>query len=76
MAHGGLTQRGPSTGTLKPRDSLSFYFEAVERAVDSVKARFPDKRIHLVSSGRDLRVKSQVINPSAELLRSSRSATP
>ena len=39
-------------GTLQPKGSLDFYFEAASRAVDEVKAQYPNKKIHLVVSHR------------------------
>lgn len=37
-------------GTLQPRGSLDFYFEAAQAAVDEIKAQYPNKKIHLIVS--------------------------
>jgi hypothetical protein len=36
-------------GTLQPKGTLDFYFEAAEAAVAEAKARYPDRKIHLLA---------------------------
>lgn len=36
-------------GTLQPKGTLDFYFEAAEAAVAEAKARFPDRKIHILA---------------------------
>lgn len=37
-------------GTLKPVGSLDFYLDAIKEAVDEAKARYPQRKVHLVVS--------------------------
>lgn len=36
-------------GTLQPKGTLDFYFDAAEAAVAEAKARYPDRKIHLLA---------------------------
>ena len=52
-------------GTLQPRESLGFYFEAAEKALSDIKEQYPDRKVHVVSKLGVIRIAIKQISSSA-----------